>query len=83
MQVFDVKAGKLVGDVLIAASFVSYCGPFNMQFREDLVVDKWLKDLTDKKVRRDATHANCHAAAVTAGRANMFVRKRLQLGHAV
>jgi ATP-binding dynein motor region len=36
--------------VLIAASFVSYCGPFNMAFREELVVQKWLKDLIDKKV---------------------------------
>ena len=50
VKVFDVKAGKLVGDVLIAASFVSYCGPFNMQFRNDLVVEKWLKDLVDKKI---------------------------------
>ena len=28
---FDIRAAKLVGDVLMASSFVSYCGPFNMQ----------------------------------------------------
>jgi dynein heavy chain, axonemal len=50
VNVFDVKAGKLVGDVLIASSFVSYCGPFNMHFRQELVSEKWLKDLIVRKV---------------------------------
>lgn len=39
-----------MGDVLLAASFVSYCGPFNMAFRSDLVSDKWLRDLTERRV---------------------------------
>ena len=34
----------------MASSFVSYCGPFNMAFRVELVRDKWLKDLIDRKV---------------------------------
>jgi dynein heavy chain, axonemal len=50
VAVFEVKAGKLVGDVLLAASFVSYCGPFNMLFRSDLVNEKWLKDLIERKI---------------------------------
>ena len=50
IKVFDVQAGRLVGDVLLASSFVSYCGPFNMAFRVELVADKWLKDLVDRKV---------------------------------
>ena len=50
ITIFDVQAGKLVGDVLLAASFVSYCGPFNMAFRVDLTQEKWLKDLTDRKI---------------------------------
>ena len=31
---------KLVGDTLIACSFLTYCGPFNQDYREDLV-SKW------------------------------------------
>ena len=42
--------GKLVGDVLLAASFVSYAGPFNMQFRKGLVTEKWLPDLTERGI---------------------------------
>jgi dynein heavy chain, axonemal len=48
--VFDAQASKLVGDVLLASSFVSYCGPFNMQFRRALVGERWLKDLTERQV---------------------------------
>ncbi len=44
------SAGKLVGDVLLAASFVSYAGPFNMMFRKDLVTEKWLPDLTERGI---------------------------------
>lgn len=50
IKVFDVQAGKLVGDVLLAASFVSYCGPFNMAYRVDLTNEKWLKDLIERKI---------------------------------
>lgn len=52
-QLFELRcllAGKLVGDVLLAASFVSYAGPFNMQFRKGLVTEKWLPDLTERGI---------------------------------
>lgn len=46
----EVLEGKLVGDVLIASAFVSYAGPFNMQFRQSLVNEKWLPDLIERQI---------------------------------
>ncbi|KAF5834390.1 hypothetical protein DUNSADRAFT_8976 [Dunaliella salina] len=42
--------GRLVGDVLVAAAFVSYAGPFNMHFRQQLVHEKWLPDLIERAI---------------------------------
>ena len=39
-----------MGDALLAAAFVSYAGPFNMEFRKRLVVEKWLPDLTERQI---------------------------------
>lgn len=46
----EAVEGKLVGDVLIASAFVSYAGPFNKMFRENLVLDKWLPDLIERGI---------------------------------
>ncbi|MEW5311809.1 MAG: hypothetical protein WDW38_003494 [Sanguina aurantia] len=46
----EAMEGKLVGDVLIASAFVSYAGPFNMQFRQSLTVEKWLPDLVERAI---------------------------------
>jgi len=37
--------GYLIGDVLIAAAFLSYIGPFLSNYRENLVVKKWLVEV--------------------------------------
>lgn len=42
--------GRLVGDVMVAAAFVSYAGPFNMHFRQQLVNEKWLPDLIERAI---------------------------------
>lgn len=37
-----------VGDVLLAAAFVSYAGPFNTTIRQQLVDQKWRPDLVER-----------------------------------
>ena len=44
------RSGKLVGDTLLAAAFVSYAGPFSIPFRRALVLDKWLPDLHERAI---------------------------------
>ena len=38
--------GYLVGDCLMAAAFLSYAGPFLSQYRDELVQDTWLKQVS-------------------------------------
>jgi dynein heavy chain len=40
----DMKR-RLVGDVAIATAFISYCGPFNSEFRSMLMKDYYMADL--------------------------------------
>lgn len=37
-----------IGDVLLAAAFVSYAGPFNTTLRHQLVEQKWRPDLIER-----------------------------------
>uniref|UniRef100_A0A061SKG9 Flagellar outer dynein arm heavy chain beta n=1 Tax=Tetraselmis sp. GSL018 TaxID=582737 RepID=A0A061SKG9_9CHLO len=45
-----VQEGTLIGDVLVAASFVSYVGPFSVPFRNGLVKDKWTPDMIERGI---------------------------------
>lgn len=45
----DMKR-RLVGDCAVACAFVSYCGPFNQQFRKLLVNDKFRRDCEERGV---------------------------------
>lgn len=40
----DLKR-RLVGDCALGSAFVSYCGPFNQEFRRFMVTEKFTADL--------------------------------------
>ena len=39
----------MVGNVLLASGFLSYCGPFNQEFR-GILIDQWKKELKTRRV---------------------------------
>nr|CAD7258975.1 unnamed protein product [Timema shepardi] len=46
---FKEQLGRLVGDVLLATGFLSYCGPYNQEFRAGLVTS-WMNILKTRDV---------------------------------
>ena len=47
---FASLKSRLVGDVAKACAFVSYCGPFNAEFRSILLEEYFHKDLSDRSI---------------------------------
>lgn len=39
-----------MGDVLLAAAFVSYAAPFTAEFRAELATEKWIPDLQQRNI---------------------------------
>lgn len=51
---FAERRKRLVGDILVAAGFVSYCGPFNAEYRELL-----RKELVSRKKSHNPSNRTC------------------------
>lgn len=61
---FDLKLTALPGDVVVAAAFSSYAGPFPSEFREELVKVTWLPQARRRpqKPHISVGAKNCQAA---------------------
>ena len=46
---FEAQIQRLVGDVLLCTGFLSYCGPFNQEFRS-LMNKSWKKEMISAKI---------------------------------
>ncbi|KAK5640655.1 hypothetical protein RI129_011466 [Pyrocoelia pectoralis] len=46
---FKEQLGRLVGDVLLATGFLSYCGPYNQEYRTNLV-KTWMYNLELREI---------------------------------
>lgn len=47
---FQSEKQQLVGDVAAATAFISYCGPFNQEYRSLLMKDYFMKDLKENEI---------------------------------
>ncbi|KAK9868729.1 hypothetical protein WJX84_008574 [Apatococcus fuscideae] len=47
-QALEAQMGRLLGDCLLAAGFLCYCGPFTYDFRQAMMIDTWLSDIHER-----------------------------------
>lgn len=45
-----IEREKLVGDCLLCAAFLSYCGPFTYEYRKRMIYEDWRRDLLEREV---------------------------------
>ena len=45
-----IKSNLLVGDCLLASSFLSYTGAFSFKYRKEMVYDDWQNDIINKNI---------------------------------
>ncbi|KAJ0174233.1 hypothetical protein K1T71_010379 [Dendrolimus kikuchii] len=45
-----VEQSRLIGNCLLAASFLSYAGPFSFSFRQTMIYEDWLGDVMERGI---------------------------------
>eukprot|EP00210_Caulerpa_lentillifera_P005286 g5050.t1 len=50
MAQIEDSVGRLIGDCLITASFLSYSGAFTFEYRQSLIHEDWVKDLINRGI---------------------------------
>ena len=49
LLLFTLLLARLVGDVVLATGFLSYCGPYNQEFRSGLIRN-WMNNLKSRAI---------------------------------
>ncbi len=50
VQELEESRGFLIGDCLVASAFMSYCGPFLSEYRDEMVNNIWLAQIRTLQV---------------------------------
>ena len=64
VEVLKERKALLVGDIMIAASFVAYIGPFNEVHRQQLVHAQWIPDIQGRDIPMTSTDDGEYAGPV-------------------
>ncbi|XP_068620608.1 LOW QUALITY PROTEIN: dynein axonemal heavy chain 10 [Battus philenor] len=50
LKALHVEQSRLIGNCLLAASFLSYSGPFSFSFRQTMIYEDWLGDVRERGI---------------------------------
>ncbi|KPJ14719.1 Dynein heavy chain 10, axonemal [Papilio machaon] len=50
LKALHVEQSRLIGNCLLAASFLSYAGPFSFSFRQTMIYEDWLGDVKERGI---------------------------------
>ena len=70
-----------MGDALLAAAFVSYAAPFTMDFRQELVAQKWLPDLEQRAIPLTPGKLPLQLLATDTDKVQIFLPKPINCNH--
>jgi len=60
---FEAQINRLVGDVLLATGFLSYAGPFNQDFRTQLMKN-WKKEMNQNNIPFSEVYILCYSFSI-------------------
>ena len=75
MTITKITLRRLVGDVLMATGFLSYCGPFNQEYRQ-LLLKNWQ---SENKSRNIPYTTNLDLISMLAEKTTVICRRELDL----